>query len=355
MRALVERGSTVVGGGAAGDGYDEAIGKLGVRFKSLPIDQGGMNPFADLRLLVTLYLWYRAEGPDVVHHFTIKPVIYGSIAAYLAGVPKVVNTISGLGYVYARRGGLLRKLVNVLYRIGLRRATHVFFQNEEDRQLFVDTGIARPECTSVVPGSGVDLARFRFERAIDTNAPRNVVVLIVARLLKDKGIGEFVEAARAVRSLRGGITFRIMGGIDSSSPSAIKKEDLDGWVRNGIVEWLGHRDDVRPVLQEADIVVLPSYYPEGTPRSLLEAAAMGKPIVTTDTVGCRNVVENGINGFLVPARDVKTLADAILELSNSTELRRQMGQAGRRKMEREYDERIVIDKTVAVYEGNSGS
>lgn len=351
MRALVEQGVAVIAAGAKGDGYEKKIQMLGAQFEHVRIDQGGTNPISDLRLLFSLYRWYKAEAPDVVHHFTIKPVIYGSIAAYLAGVPNIVNTITGLGYVYAKQGGMLRKVVDVLYRVALRCATHVFFQNEDDRRLFVSSRIVSPEKTSVVPGSGVDLERFRDEKSLIRPASANVVVLIVARLLRAKGIVEFVESAKIIHSNMQNVTFRILGAIDTNNPAAVSKEELDAWVRGGLVEWLGHADDVRPALRDADIVVLPSYYPEGTPRSLLEAAAMGKVLVTTDTVGCRNVVDHGVNGLLVPARDAHRLAEAILELSHSAELRQRMGAAGRKKMEREFDERVVIDRTLSVYGG----
>jgi len=351
MRALAKRGVTVIGGGAGGDIYEEKIRKLGMRFENLPVDKGGMNPLADLRLLLTLYRWYRAEAPDVVHHFTIKPVIYGSIAAHLAGVPKVINTITGLGYVYTERGGMLRSVVDVLYRLALGCATHVFFQNEDDRQLFESRRLVAPEKTSLVPGSGVDLEKFRPTSTESRADSGDVVVLMVARLLRDKGIGEFVEAARIVRTTMHNVTFKILGEIDLSNPAAVSKEEVDEWVRGGVIDWLGHTDDVRPALKAADIVVLPSYR-EGTPRSLLEAAAMGKVMVTTDTVGCRNVVDHGVNGFLVPVRDAPRLAQAILELAGSAELRQRMGAAGRRKMESEFDERIVIEKTLTMYESN---
>jgi glycosyltransferase involved in cell wall biosynthesis len=354
MRALVARGLTVVGGGVGGDLYERKIRDLGVRFENLRIDQGGTNPISDLRLLYSFYRWYKAEAPDVVHHFTIKPVIYGSIAAYLAGVPKIINTITGLGYVYSKRGGLLRGVVEGLYRVALRCATHVFFQNEDDRQLFVSARIVPKEKTSVVPGSGVDLERFRDDGVGLRESSSNVVVLIVARLLKEKGIGEFVDAARLLRSRLGDVSFRILGGIDTSNPAAVTQDELDGWLREGAVDWLGHAEDVRPSLRAADIVVLPSYYPEGTPRSLLEAAAMGKVIVTTDTVGCRNVVEHGVTGFLVPPRDASQLAKAIFELATSADLRARMGAAGRRKMETEFDEKIVIEKTLDAYAAGQG-
>ncbi len=349
MRALMLRGVTVVGGGDGGDLYEGKISEMGVRFENLRIDRGGTNPIADLRLLYSLYRWYKKEAPDVVHHFTIKPVIYGSIAAFLAGVPNIICTVTGLGYVYTKSGGILRKVVNGLYRVALRCCTHVFFQNEEDRRLFVSTRIVPGEKTTVVPGSGVDLERFRLDQKDKKDGSGEVVVLIVARLLKEKGIGEFVEAARLLRPRLPNVKFKILGAIDTSNPGAVLQAELDSWRQEGVIDWLGHVEDVRPALSDADIVVLPSYYPEGTPRSLLEAAAMGKVIVTTDTVGCRNVVDHGVTGLLVPPRDAQQLAHAISELATSANLRLRMGAAGRCKMESEFDEKIVIERTFDAY------
>lgn len=353
MRALVGRGAEVVVGGVGGDIYEQKLRDLGGRFRNLHIDQGGTNPLSDIMLLLSLYRWYKTEAPHAVHHFTIKPVIYGSIAAHLAGVPKIINTITGLGYVYSKKGGMLRWIVGRLYRIALQFSTHVFFQNEEDQKLFVSTRIVRAEKTSVVPGSGVDLTKFRAD-VFDVKEPTGkIVVLIVARLLKEKGIREFVEAARLLRPKLNNTAFKILGGVDTSNPAAIMLDELEQWQREGIVDWLGHVDDVRPELRDADIVVLPSYYPEGTPRCLLEAAAMSKAIVTTDNVGCRDVVDHGITGLLVPPRDVNQLAKAIHELVSSAELRATMGLAGRRKMEDQFDERIVIQKTLDAYEART--
>jgi glycosyltransferase involved in cell wall biosynthesis len=348
--ALAARQVDVAGGGAGGDGYEPKIRALGLPFRELPVDKRGINPLADLRLIAALYRWYREGRPDVVHHFTIKPVIYGSIAARLAGVPRIVNTITGLGYVYTERRGILRWIVDRLYRIALRCSHRVFFQNGDDRALFIDRGLVDPGMTSVVPGSGVNTERFCPDGpAMQGSAPTDgTTVLMLSRILRDKGANEFADAARLVRNTMSGIEFHMVGEIDTRNPSAIPEETVRTWQKDGIVEWFGHTDEVRPYIARADIVVLPSYR-EGTPRSLLEASAMGKAVIATDVVGCREVVEHGRTGLLVPVRDPEALARAILDLARDPKRRARMGAAGRQKMLKEFDERIVIESAIKAY------
>ena len=349
-KALANRQVHVEGGGAGGDGYEPKIRALGIPFQELPVDKGGVNPLADLRLIVALYRWYREGRPDVVHHFTIKPVIYGSIAARLAGVPRIINTITGLGYVYTERRGILRWIVDCLYRIALKFSHRVFFQNEDDRALFVGGGLVDPAITSLVPGSGVDTERFRPEvTSAQRSAPvHGATILMLSRVLRDKGALEFVEAARYVTRIMPDVRFHIVGEIDVRNPTAVSGATVRAWQREGVIEWFGHTDEVRPYIARADIVVLPSYR-EGTPRSLLEASAMGKPVIATDVVGCREVVEHGRTGILVPVRDSEALAKAIIELVRDPERRARMGAAGREKMLREFDERFVIESAIKAY------
>ena len=351
IRELKKENFRVIGAGAGGDGYEKKIEELGIPFRSIPVDRKSLSPLADLRLLFHLYFFYRTEKPDVVHHFTIKPVIYGSIAAHLAGVPRIVNTIPGLGYVYTGDKGWLRKIVDSLYRIALSCADVVMFQNEDDRRLFTESGIVNPQKTELVPGSGVSVDHFSPYSTVDHEADSfsNTTVLLVSRLLRDKGINEFVAAARLVKNALPGTRFQILGGIDERNPTAIPIQEVRDWQAEGVIEWLGHTDGVRPFLAKADIVVLPSYYREGVPRSLLEAAAMEKPVIATDSVGCRDAVEPNKTGLLVPAKDVSSLAEAIIILAKNPQLRREMGKAGRERVMRKFDERIVIAKSIAAY------
>jgi glycosyltransferase involved in cell wall biosynthesis len=351
MRALKQRGALVIGGGAGGDGFESRIGALGVPFISLPISKKAINPLADARLFCTLYCWYRRQRPDVVHHFTIKPVIYGSLAARLAGVPRVVNTVTGLGFVFTEeRLAWLRRLVEWQYRLALACAHFTFFQNRDDLQLFRARRLISSEKAELLPGSGVD-CQFFAPAAITEPAPAQpLTFLMVARLLREKGLEEFVEAARRVKRKFLETRFQLLGGRDERNPTVVPQIDLDRWQAEGVVTWLGEVPDVRMIVGRADVVVLPSYYREGIPRALLEAAAMGKPLITTDTVGCREVVDDGVNGLLVPVKDAEALARAMVCLISNPAMRERMGKAGREKMQREFDERIVVEKTLQVYQ-----
>ena len=349
MRLLKSRGLTVIGGGAAGDGFEPKIEALGIPFIPLPVDKKGIHPCADFALLRTLYHWYCHEKPDIVHHFTIKPVIYGSIAARLAGVPRIVNTVTGLGYVFMTHRPWLRHLVEWQYRVALACAHVTFFQNCDDLELFHMRRLVQPQKTVLVPGSGVDCTFFTPTCADTPTAPaKPLTFLMVARLLRDKGLYEFVQAASMVQRDFPRVQFRLLCRRDERNPTVVSQADIDQWQTSGLVTWLSEIADVRPVIAQADVVVLPSYR-EGTPRALLEAAAMGKPLITTDTVGCREVVQEGVNGLLVPVKDAPALARAMVRMLSDPAMRERMGKAGRKKMEREFDEHIVLDKILQAY------
>lgn len=330
--------------------YTEKIEARGIHFVPLRGRVHGQHPFYLALFAIDLYRLYLRLRPQVVHHFTIKPVIFGTIAAWLAGVPRIVNTISGLGQAFDKTNVVTGFYARLLYRLALRLSHHVFFQNDEDRALFVRAGIVVEERTSVIPGSGVDLDWFQPE---NTEALKPSVgdkmVLMVARMLRTKGVAEFVEAARIVRESRQDVAFVLLGGLDFGNPAAVSEAELRIWADSGLIEWIQHRDDVRPLLKRADIVVLPSYYREGVPRSLLEAAAMGKPIITTDNTGCREVVDPGVNGLMVASRDARALAEAVFYLLNDSGLRERMGRAGRMKMVERFDERYIVKRAVQVY------
>jgi glycosyltransferase involved in cell wall biosynthesis len=352
MRTLKRDGYIVLGGGAADDGFVDRIERLGVPFVPLPIDKKAINPGADIRLFWTLYRWYRAEQPDVVHHFTIKPVIYGSIAARLAGVPRIVNTVTGLGFVFTEHHlAWLRRVVELLYRAALASAHYTFFLNKDDLRVFLTRRLVESGKAGLLPGEGVDCESFFPHPNTWRSSGKRVTFLMVARLLREKGVYEYVEAARLVKQEFREVEFNLLGKRDERNPTVVPQADLDCWQEQGIVTWLGEVADVRPIVAQADIVVLPSYYPEGIPRSLLEAAAMGKPLITTDAVGCREVVVDGVNGFRVPVKDSRALAEAMIRLVEHPELRELMGKEGRAKVEREFDERVVIQKVLDIYEG----
>ena len=349
MRALQHKGATVIGGGAADGSFEAKITALGVPFVPLPVDKKGTNVRADIALFWSLYRWYRREKPDVVHHFTIKPVIYGSIAARLARVPRIVNTVTGLGYVFMEDHiAWLRRFVEQQYKVALTCAHFTFFQNRDDLELFQKRCLVKPHKTGLLPGSGVDCSLFTPSSTVPVQPDRPLTFLLMARLLREKGVYEFVEAARLIKRDLPHVQFHLLGDRDERNPTVISHRALDLWQAEGVVAWLGAVTDVRPVIAQADVVVLPSYR-EGIPRSLLEAAAMGKPLITTDAVGCRDVVEEGVNGLRVPVQDAPALARAMVRMMEDPAMRQRMGKAGRTKVEREFDERLVIEKIWRIY------
>jgi len=341
IRALVEQEHDVVAA-TPPDAYSSKLAGLGCRFIPFPMDNDGVSPVNDANLIGRYWRLLRSERPDVFLGFTIKPNVYGSFAAHTHGIP-VINNVSGLGTAFISKRWLAA-VAKVLYRRAFRRSAIVFFQNADDRDLFVGGGLVRKDQTSLLPGSGIDLSRFNLAKPINTpdTDDSDFKFLLASRLLWDKGVGEFVEAAKAVRNRAPRVRFQLLGFLDAKNRSAIDAAIIKGWVDDGVVEYLGAADDVRPYLRAADCVVLPSYR-EGTPRSLLEAAAMGKPIIATDVPGCREVVECGANGLLCAPRSADDLARCMLEvLALSAEARRRMGLAGREKVVRNFDEAIVI-------------
>jgi len=346
IRDLKAEGHQVVCAGGEGDGYEERLRSLGVRFTGLPIDRRALRPWKDARLLLALNRLYRAERPDVVHHFTIKPVIYGSLIARMARVPWVVNTVTGLGYVFTGSAPRwLRPLVEQMYRRALAAADRTFFQNTEDLRLFVERGMVAPARAEALAGSGVDIEHFSPRPSASPRAPQ---VLMVSRVLADKGVREFVAAAAAIRRARPDVEFVLLGRRDDRNPTAIPTDEIARWQSDGTVRWVDEVEDVRPHLAEAAVVVLPSYR-EGTPRALLEAAAMGRAIVATDIPGCREVVEDGVNGYLVLPRDSVALAGALHRLLADPSEQARMGARGREKVLREFDERAVVARMKHAY------
>lgn len=344
IRALVAQGYEVVAV-APQDEFAPRLAALGCRFVACPMDNKGTHPGRDFLLFLRFLKLLRNERPDVYLGYTIKPNVYGSLAAHLSGIP-VVNNIAGLGTTFIRKNWLTR-LVRLLYKTALSRSHHVFFQNNEDKQLFIEQGLVAHDKVSRLPGSGVDLSMFCHE-PVSQVKDRPFYFLLVARLLWDKGVGEYVEAARLVHLRFPAAKFQLLGFLDVKNKTAISSAQMDAWVNEGVVEYLGVADDVKPYLAAADCVVLPSYR-EGVPHSLLEAAAIGRPIVTTDAVGCRDAVEHGVTGLLCRVADAADLAEKLLQIIELTdESRARMGLAGRKKMEIEFDEKFVIDLYVSL-------
>lgn len=338
--------------------YGARLQALGFRWDALPMDRVSLNPLQELRLLAHLFQLYQREQPALVHHFTIKCVVYGSIAALLARVPARVNAVAGMGYVFtneALKARLLRPVVRGLMRRVLNGGgARLILQNNDDMAAFAKAGLARPELTRLVMGSGVDLARFT-PRSLSVQAQhvgqnaRPTRVVLAARLLWDKGIAEYVEAARQLKAKGLPVRFLLAGAPDPGNPAAIPQTTLDGWQAEGLIELLGQVSDMAALFATVDMAVLPSYR-EGLPKSLIEAAACALPLVTTDAPGCREVVKHEVDGLLVPVKDAAALAKAIERLHLNPAWAHQLGLAARARVLREFDEKIVISKTLAVYE-----
>jgi glycosyltransferase involved in cell wall biosynthesis len=346
IRALVAAGHEVVAV-APEDKYAASLNALGCRFVPLHMENGGTNPLKDALLTWRFLRLFIDERPDIYLGYTIKPNVYGSIAAHLLRI-SVINNIAGLGIVFGRIG-FLQKVVRILYRLALNRSAKVFFQNNDDRNLFITDALVKAELTDLLPGSGVDLSRFVPMSIPSANSEtRKFRFLLISRMLWEKGIGEFADAAKLIRYNWPQTEFCLLGFLDVQNPDAVSRTEMDSLVASGI-NYLGASDDVRVEIANADCIVLPSYYREGTPRTLLEAAAMARPIITTDAVGCREVVIDGVNGYLCKVRDAEDLAAKMNQmLCLSVEQRKEMGLRGRAKMQSDFDETIVIKKYLTV-------
>ena len=343
LEAMVARGHKVLAVAPDRDPAAEAaLHAIGVGFVRIPMARASLSPAGDLRTLAALVRLIRRWRPDVLLPYTMKPIIYGLLAGRLAGVPDRFALVTGLGYVFGEGGGsrsraLVRRLSVVLYRIAMRGVRRVFVYNEADAGDVIGSRmISDPTRLIPVPGTGVNLARFPF-RDLPPGPP---VFLMIARLLREKGVTDYVEAARQLRVRRPDLRFQLLGPLDPN-PTGLKRADVDAWVEEGAIEYLGETDDVRPFLAAATVFVLPTYYREGTPRTLQEAMAMGRPVVTTDMPGCRETVEEGRNGYLVPPRDPAALAEVLWRFVEDPALAPLMGREARRAVTERFDVRAI--------------
>ena len=322
---------------------------MGLRWEPLPMQRRSLRPDKEVAVIGYLIRLLRRERPSLIHNFTIKSAVYGSVAARLCGVHRRVNAIAGLGYVFTSqswRARLLAPLVRLLMRHSLGGTqSRVVLQNPNDFQLFENLGFLTQDM-ALIPGSGVDCRRF-VPRETRGDALRPKRILFVGRVLWDKGIAEFVEAAGILRDC--GLEFVIAGATDVGNPSSVPDDKLQGWVAEGLVSWLGHVEDMAKILMEADIFVLPSYR-EGLPKSLIEAASCALPLIATDVPGCRDVITHEVDGLLVPVRDSKALAAAIWRLVEDPGLAARLGAGARARALAEFDERIIISRTLAIYD-----
>lgn len=331
------------------DTGEQLLRDRGIAVHPLLLSRSHFYPNREWALYRQLKREYRALKPDIAHHVTIKPVIYGTRAALAAKVPAVVNAVPGMGFVFIRRGTFAearRRLVYELYRRGLRHPNmRVIFQNNEDLKGFVDNDVVAKEQAVLIRGSGVDLTLYP-QADPDPGPP---VFLLLGRMLTHKGVVEFVEAARTLGAEHPDWRFQLVGTVDPGNPSSLSTEQLEAWQDAGVVEWLGYQADVPALLKQSHVVVLPSYR-EGLPKTLLEASAAGRAIVATDVPGCREVVRHGMNGLLVPARDSASLTAAMRRLGCSPAERLRMGRAGRVRAEALYRIEDVVQDTFLIYQ-----
>lgn len=324
------------------------IATLGLRTINLPMKRSGKNLMEELQVLEFLYVLYCKEKPDVVHHVGLKTILWGTLAAKLAKVQGVVNAVSGLGILFSKenKGMVSMVLLKILKWSHRRKNILVIFQNNEDKGLFLKYGIINENQTRYIKGSGVDLEQFCF-----TSEPveGKLKILFTARMIVEKGVFVLTEAAEKLRSKYGDkAEFLLCGGLDDN-PTSLKKEDMDRICDGVYIQWLGYRTDVLELLKLCHIVAFPSYYKEGLPKSLIEATAIGRAIITTDNIGCREAVEDGVNGFLVPIKDSNALAEKLDLLLINGELRRKMGKNGRKLAEHDFSIDEVIRRHLAIY------
>lgn len=349
-RKLRELGHEVVLISPPGAFAEHIVGE-GFRWHAVEMSRSGTNPLTEIAIVARLTAILRKERPDVLHNFTVKSAIYGGLAARLSRVPAVVQAVAGMGYVFSSvtlKARLLRPLVRQLMRVTFRGpGLRAILQNPDDVQTFTSERILDAKAIRLIRGSGVDTSRFRYP----PRAHGDLVVVLCARLLKEKGVKEFVEASGILREQGRKIRFVLVGGLDPGNPSGFSEREVQEWVDQGLVDWLGHVSDMPAVLSEAHVMALPSYYREGVPRSLIEGAASGLAIITTNLPGCREVVsEDNVNGLWVRPRDSRHLATQICRLDDDRQLLNRLADAAQQRAVNEFDESLVIQQTLGVYE-----
>lgn len=329
------------------DRYSHYLIEMGCEFHPVTLEKKGSNPFKDIKYLSRLYKIYKKTKPDVTLQFTIKPNIYGTLAASMLNIP-VVNNVCGLGTVFLREQLLSSKVARLLYKFSFRFPQKVFFQNQDDLSLFIERKYINPSITDLVPGSGIPLDKFKspgFRRNSEFK------FLLIARLIYDKGIIEYIEAIKLLKAKGLQATFQILGAIEEDANLGIPKSQLDCWINEGLIEYLGVSDNVQSKISEADCIVLPSYR-EGTPRVLLEAASMSKPLIATNVPGCKQTIDDGVNGFLCKLQDAQDLAAKMKQMMQLDDQKLMyMGEKSRRKAEKEFDEKLVVKKYMDTIRG----
>jgi glycosyltransferase involved in cell wall biosynthesis len=332
------------------DRHGDRIVNAGLKLCPISFNRAGLNPLEELRTLIDVLRVYRRENPDIVHHVALKPVMYGSLVARMMGTRGIVNALGGLGYVLSSAGlraKMLRLIVAPALKFALGRTnSRLIVQNRDDRDRIVNAGLAKAGSVSLIRGAGVDPADYRQV----TVAREMPLVILPARLLREKGVGEFADAARLLHARGIKARFVLVGKPDLANPTSVSQSEIAAWVAEGVVEYWGWQDDMPAVFAQAQIVCLPTYYGEGLPKSLLEAAASGCAIVTTDIPGCREIVQHGVTGWLVPARDIGALTDALRQAIEQPGLREQYGATARALVASDFSMSRVASETIAIYD-----
>jgi glycosyltransferase involved in cell wall biosynthesis len=322
------------------DAFTSKLIKEGIEYYEIEMYNYGTKPWQEMYLIFALYSLYRKIKPDLIFHYTIKPNIYGSMAAYFCGIPSIIIT-TGLGHLFEFKNFMVRTVTMNMYRIACRLSAQTWFLNSNDQDVFVYKRIVPKTKTKLINGEGVNTEWYK--PISEKEKRQSLKFLFAGRLLKDKGIREFVEVAKLMKNNNDNCQFTILGFIDQSNPNSVPYEDIIKWQEKGWIKYEGETTDVRPYIESHDCLVFPSYYREGISRILMEAASMETPIITTDNVGCREIVDHNVNGYLCTPRDINSLYNSIMQFSKlSHQDRSVMGKLGRRKMIREFDERIII-------------
>lgn len=319
----------------------------GLNWRPFPLSRRGLNPISETGSIMKLTNLYRQIKPDITHHFTAKCILYGSFAAKMSRVPQIINAVTGRGYIYSHNDwstAAARKIISPIFKLAL-YGTEVIFQNEEDRNFFLGKKIINEDHAHLIPGSGVDVDKFQVS-PFPSGKP---IILMPSRMLWSKGVNEFITAASIFKKNGVDALFVLVGEPDPGNPDSIPVNQLEEWDRLENVEWWGWQDDMVKVFQKSTVVCLPSYYGEGLPKSLIEGASSGRPLVATDIPGCREVIRQGINGYLVPIKDGDSLAEAIEKIITDKHLAKQMGRNSRKIVECRYSTEIINNATISIY------
>lgn len=325
------------------DNFTNKLEELGCKFNEINFDGKSKNPIKDFFLINKIRKKFKKIEPDLIINSTIKPNIYGSIAGGILKIP-VINNVSGLGNIFSN-GGITKIIVQNLYKIAYKKPKKVFFQNNDDMNLFIENKIIKREIADRVPGSGVNIEEFKY--LSKTQEDGKLKILFIGRMLWDKGVGDLIEVSKKLKPKYNHIEFQLLGPTNFNNPTAISKEQIKDWEAQNLIKYLGKTTKVKDFLREADVVILPSKYREGVPRSLIEAAAMEKPIITYNNVGCKDIVENNLNGYICELGNIEDLIIKTEQFINlSLKEKKEMGKNGREKVKKEFDEKIVIKEYI---------